>query len=308
MSDTPGAAAPTISVIIPTRNRRTQLGECLTALTEQAYPRDDFEVIVVDDGSAQTLDDVVHAFRDRLHVRLIRQQQQGPAAARNRGIAEARGRIVAFTDDDCRAAPEWLGALARRFECTGERLVGGQVHNALTSNPFAITSQLIHDLAYSHHNPDGSAQFFATNNLAATREGLVRLGAFDPGFAIASEDRDLCARWRESGHELVYAPEAQVAHAHHLTLSSFWAQHFRYGRGAWRYHAALRRRGQGRFARDLSFHAQFLRRAGTPLKTRGNAVSVALLLGVWQIANLTGFIFEAVASRLISRGPAAKIS
>jgi GT2 family glycosyltransferase len=263
---------------------------------------------VVDDGSTQPLDGVIAPFAGHLHVRVVRQVQQGPAAARNRGIAEARGRIVAFTDDDCRPAPEWLSALAACFQPPGERLVGGQVRNALDKNPFAITSQLIHDLAYAHHNANDSARFFATNNLAATRATLVRLGAFDAGFAIASEDRDLCARWHENGHELMFAPQAIVSHAHHLSLRRFWVQHFRYGRGAWRFHSALRRRGHGRFARDLGFHARFLKRAGAPLKARGNVVPVALLLGVWQVANLAGFIFEAVASRLPSRGPAAKIS
>jgi glycosyltransferase involved in cell wall biosynthesis len=294
--------------VIPTRNRPAQLGECLTSLAAQTFPRSDFEVIVVDDGSTQPLDGVIASFASRLQLRVIRQIQQGPAAARNRGIAEAGGRVVAFTDDDCRAAPDWLSELARYFQSPGERLVGGQVQNALEKNPFARTSQLIHDLAYAHHNANGSARFFATNNLAATRTGLVRLGAFDAAFAIASEDRDLCARWHENGYELMFAPQAIDSHAHHLTLRRFWVQHFRYGRGAWRFHSALRQRGHGRFARDLGFHAQFLRRAGAPLKARGNVVSVALLLGVWQVANLAGFIFEAGASRLPSRGPAAKIS
>jgi GT2 family glycosyltransferase len=303
------AKRPTIAVVIPTRDRHAQLKECLTALAAQTYPRTAFEVIVVDDGSYQPLDAVVGAFAGRLAVRVIRQERQGAAAARNGGIAAARAPILAFTDDDCRPAPDWLDRLALRFETNGTLLVGGRVLNALSDNAFSVTSQLIHDLAYAHHNTDASqAQFFATNNLAASADALVRLGGFDVRFAIASEDRDLCARWHESGHRLVYAEDALVAHAHRLTLRRFWIQHFRYGRGAWRFHQSLRHRGRGRFLRDLGFHARFLRRAGPPLKQRDRALPVVLLLAVWQLANLVGFVFEAIASRLPSRGPAAKIS
>jgi glycosyltransferase involved in cell wall biosynthesis len=300
---------PTITVVVPTRDRPAQLAECLTALANQTYPRTAFDVIVVDDGSAQPLDAVVRGFADRLIVQVIRQRGRGAASARNRGIAAAKASVLAFTDDDCRADPDWLARLAEHFQQPGERLVGGRVVNALDDNAFSATSQLIHDLAYQHHNaPGAQASFFATNNLAASREGLVRLGGFNEAFTVASEDRDLCARWHESGREMTYAHDALVSHCHRLTLTRFWTQHFRYGRGAWRFHQALRQRGHGRFVRDLGFHARFLGRAGPPLKERRSAGAVLLLLIVWQVANLAGFIFEASASRLPSRGPSAKIS
>ncbi|MGQ0640602.1 MAG: glycosyltransferase family 2 protein [Gemmatimonadaceae bacterium] len=300
---------PTIAVVVPTRDRPRQLTECLTAIAEQTYPPTAFRVIVVDDGSSQPLDAVVARFTDRIDVRVIRQKPLGAAAARNTGIAAARASVLAFTDDDCRPAPDWLARLAERFERSGALLVGGRVVNALSDNAFAVTSQLIHDLTYAHHNAAGAeSRFFATNNLAVSRDAVVRVGGFDEGFDVASEDRDLCARWHESGHPLVYAADALVAHAHHLTLRRFWTQHFRYGRGAWRFHQELRRRGRGRFMRDVGFHASFLRRAGPPLKRRDGSAAVVLLLGVWQVANLVGFVFEAMASRLPSRGPAAKIS
>jgi glycosyltransferase involved in cell wall biosynthesis len=303
------AERPAITVVVPSRDRPAQLEECLTALAAQTYPPSAFEVIVVDDGSSAPLDALVDRFADRLQARVIRQERLGAAAARNSGIAAARAPVLAFTDDDCRPDRDWLSRLAERFQRSGDLLVGGRVVNALCDNPFSVTSQLIHDLAYAHHNSDGAqARFFATNNLAATTDGLVRLGGFDVGFAVASEDRDLCARWHESGAALVYAPDALVAHAHRLSLAEFWMQHFRYGRGAWRFHESLRRRGRGRLVRDLGFHAHFLGRAGEPLKQRDGPLLVVLLLAVWQVANLAGFVYEAAVSRLPSRGPAAKIS
>jgi GT2 family glycosyltransferase len=298
-----------MGVIVPTRDRPAQLRECLTALVAQTYPRAEFEVIIVDDGSAQPVDPVARDFRDRIDVRVIRQERQGAAAARNNGIAAARAHILAFTDDDCLPAPDWLARLAQRFQSADALMVGGRVVNALDDNPYSATSQLIHDLAYAHHNDSGpQAQFFATNNLAASTEALVRLGGFDTRFSVAAEDRDLCARWHEAGHALVYAEDALVSHAHHLTLRRFWTQHFRYGRGAWRFHQSLRQRGRGRFLRDVGFHTRFLGRAGRPLRQRDRALSVVVLLVIWQVANLCGFAFESAASRLPSRGPATKIS
>lgn len=299
------------AVVIPTCDRPAQLAECLTSLAQQTYPRRAFEVIVVDDGSRTPIADVVAQFADRLDVRVIRQERAGPGAARNRGIVATGATVLAFTDDDCCAAPDWLERLGEHFEQPVELLVGGRVTNALRDNVFAVTSQLIHDMAYAHHNAEGGgARFFATNNLAVTGDALVRLGGFGLDFPLASEDRDFCARWHESGRVLAYAPDATVSHAHRLTFARFCAQHFRYGRGAWRFHRALRQRGRGRFLRDLGFHARFLRTAGPALSSRNGhgAVTVGALLVVWQIANLAGFVFEAIAHRLPSAGPAAKIT
>src|SRR6266480_5580198 len=99
------------SIIVPTHNRPQQLAACLDSLAGLDFPRDRFEVVVVDDESAKPLDAVVSPFRERLHLVLVRQKQAGPAAARNRGSTEARGCYLAFTDDDCRADSAWLRRL-----------------------------------------------------------------------------------------------------------------------------------------------------------------------------------------------------
>src|SRR5262245_35313420 len=96
---------PFISVIIPTYERVGQLSVCLGALVAQDYPRDHFEVLVVDDGSATSPEAGVDAFRDRLNVQFLTQRHAGPATARNFGAAHAKGDFLAFTDDDCVPAP-----------------------------------------------------------------------------------------------------------------------------------------------------------------------------------------------------------
>jgi len=105
---------PDFSVIVPTYNRPRELADCVASLARQEYPRDQFEVIVVDDGSAVSPAAVIAPFRNCLNVEVHRVTNGGPGAARNRGAHLARGRILAFTDDDCRPSPNWLKMLAAR--------------------------------------------------------------------------------------------------------------------------------------------------------------------------------------------------
>jgi GT2 family glycosyltransferase len=285
---------PLFSVIVPTYGRPGQLALCLQAVAQLHYPREHFEVIVVDDGGALPLDEVIAAFRDRLDVTLLRQAHAGPAAARNTGAAHAAGRIFAFTDDDCWPARDWLQALQLRFAPAPHQMVGGRTYNALPANPYSTASQVIIDLVYGYYNADpGRARFFASNNLAVPADLFRAVGGFDMTFTT-SEDRELCDRWRHRGYRMTYAPEAVVYHAHALTLRTFWWQHFNYGRGAFRFHRIRARRGSGRFRQELKFYTRLpslLRRSLAQERGRRLLLLPALLL-VWQGANTAGFLWE----------------
>src|SRR5919201_2228834 len=99
---------PSISVIIPALNASGTIDRCLVALSRQSLPRTSFEVIVVDDGST---DDTAALARRRGAVVLRLDQNRGPAAARNAGLAIARGDLIVFTDADCEPAPNFVAAL-----------------------------------------------------------------------------------------------------------------------------------------------------------------------------------------------------
>jgi GT2 family glycosyltransferase len=289
---------PTFSIIVATRARPAQLADCLRSLAALAYSRDEFEVIVVDDGSPTTMDNVVTAVRGLMTVILLRTSHAGPAAARNAGARAARGRFVAFTDDDCRVASDWLKGLNARLCHTPDRMVGGSVINKLVDNNYAVTSQIILDAVYAHYNSDPEdASFFASNNMAMSAELFHKLGGFDEGFPrAAAEDRDICNRWRHAGHKMTYAPDSVVYHSHEMTMPGFCRQHFNYGRGAWQYHARRAQRGSGRISNDLSFHAhlpRLLRRPLSELQPR-QKIAVAGLLAVWQVANAAGFFCQAL--------------
>jgi len=282
---------PLFSVVIPTYARPRQLGECLEALARTQLPDESFEVIVVDDGSTMPPESVVQRFRERLDISLLAAAHGGPAAARNHGVARARGRFLAFTDDDCRPEPKWLHALAARFACVPNHIVGGRTLNALTRNPYAATSQLILDVVYAFYNDHGTeARFFASNNLALAADRFRAVGGFDPRFST-SEDREFCDRWLREGYGMTYAPEALIYHAHPLSLRRFWWQHFGYGRGAYRFHHIREQRGAGRFRPDLPFYRRLLAAPFVAQRWPPMPISAALVL-LSQLANCAGFLCE----------------
>ncbi|MDQ3650687.1 MAG: glycosyltransferase family 2 protein, partial [Acidobacteriota bacterium] len=138
---------PHISIIIPTYARPRQLAACLAALSELDYPRERFEVIVVNDGGEIFLSEMA-PFRQQINVTLITQPNAGPATARNTGAAQAEGEFLAFTDDDCAPARDWLQALANRFATIPDQLIGGRTLNALDDNLCSTASQLLIDYLY----------------------------------------------------------------------------------------------------------------------------------------------------------------
>jgi GT2 family glycosyltransferase len=257
---------PLFSVIVPTHGRPLRLALCLAALAGQTYPHQRFEVIVVDDGSPLALDGVVAQARRTLDIRLLRQAQQGPAAARNAGVTVARGTFLVFTDDDCAPGPGWLAHLATALLANLGAAAGGQFVNAFPGNPYAATSQWVVDYLYRSYNRECThAGFLASNNLAAPADAFRTLGGFDTAYPYAAgEDRDWCDRWRHAGRRLVYVPDAVVHHLPRLDFGRFWQQHFRYGRGAYRFHRA---------------RAQ---RAGTRMRIAPARLYIGLLSAAWR--------------------------
>jgi GT2 family glycosyltransferase len=283
-------------VIIPTYARPETLRACLESMAALDFPRNQFEVTVSDDGSPTPLEPVVASFRDRLRITFVSHSQprSGPSAARNRGAGRAAGRYLAFIDDDCIAAPDWLTALAGRFARTPDHLIGGAIVNALPGNPFSTATQLIVAYVYAHYERQGSGEhLFNTNNLAVPAERFRELVGFCESLRTG-EDYDFCDRWLKAGYRTTYAPEAVVRHAHKLTLAGFCRQHFNYGRGAlaWRLRIA-RRTGKPLRGENPRFYWHLLR---YPL-TRGSGARgwvQALLVALSQTATAAGVLCEAV--------------
>ena len=276
------------SVIIPTYNRPQQLVNCLAALAKQRYSSDRFEVIVVNDGGV-SLNEAVEPFEEQLNLVLVDQENTGPAQARNRGAAVAKGDFLAFTDDDCRPAADWLQQLAKHCENVPNSLAGGQTLNSLLGNKCSVASQMIVDLAYQYFNPQPEqAHFFAANNMVFPRKHFLNMGGFHPGF-ITSEDREICDRWLRTGRPMHYLSAAKIYHAHNLTLASFWKQHRSYGEGAFRYHTIRTKRGEPPFSPDFSFFRQLFTYPFSQMAPH-RAIQVAGLMVLSQFASFVGYL------------------
>jgi GT2 family glycosyltransferase len=299
--------APLVSVVIPTFARVQPLRACLDALARQTVRPADVEVVVVDDGSPVPAEGLAAEFASRLRLLVVRQDNAGPAAARNRGVREAAGALVAFTDDDCLPRPDWLERLVAAEAGHPGALVGGTTVNGLPDNVYAATSQLIVDLVYEHFNADpDDAYFFTSNNMLCRRDRLLAIGGFDASYERAgAEDRDLCDRWRAAGLRLVWRTDAVIEHRHPQSLRKFVELHYRYGRGAHRYQHLRRARGTGTMREDVGFHGTLPRRVWNHLgrpRTPWQSLRIGAALAVWQVANAVGFAAEACAS--LGRRPA----
>jgi glycosyltransferase involved in cell wall biosynthesis len=286
-------SGPDFSIVIPTYERPQALLRCVGALEklEAGGPR--FEVLVVDDGGGSALPRLLEPLRARLPLTLLRQEHAGPGAARNLGVSAARGRWVAFTDDDCMPEPGWLAGFAGAFARVPDGGLGGRTLNLLGANLYATATQLLVDYVSQPHPGAGPPRFFASSNLAFPAEPLRALGGFDASFPFAAgEDRDLCERWLAAGHPLAGVPDAVVRHDHPLGLARFCRMHHRYGRGARRFRRKLAARDGGRVRLEpAGFYVGLLLAplAAAPAR-RAAPLCAALLLS--QLCHAAGYAWE----------------
>jgi glycosyltransferase involved in cell wall biosynthesis len=206
-----GASDPAASVVVPTHNRARRLEALLRSLREQTIGADRFEVIVVDDGSTDGTDVVLAAETATgiLSLRTIRHATpSGPTAARNAGIAIARGPLIAFTDDDCIAEPGWLAAGIAAWDQEPMRFVQG------ATTPIEAEKHLLGPRSYSYEITEADDDY-QTCNIFYPRELLSLLGGFDMELfsRFGGEDTDLAWRALAAGAQPVFARDAEVHHA-----------------------------------------------------------------------------------------------
>jgi GT2 family glycosyltransferase len=288
---------PTFTVIVPTYRRPDKLAACMAGLANQDLQKSDYEIVVVDDdgktNAARRILDNTHG----VTCRLATQNHLGPAAARNVGASIAEGRYLAFTDDDCRPAPNWLNVLKTHIARNeAPVLIGGKVINSLKDDPFASAGQALVDFLYGYFNRDPQdALMLTSNNFCLPADAFHAVGGFDTAFLGAGgEDRELCMRWSHSGHRLVYAEDAIVYHSHDMTLYKFIRQHLAYGRGA----AVLRRRAvDGGFGpiplEPASFYWNLLCYPRT-VEALSRPWTTSVLFAISQAANGAGYFYTRI--------------
>lgn len=201
---------PFVSVIIPVYNEQERLKKCLSALEEQTYPKNLYEVIVVDNASKQDIKSVVKQFGQALTTY---ESRPGSYIARNQAISLAKGEVLAFTDADCIPAPDWIETgvinLLHHPNCG---LVAGKIE-LFFKNPSKPTIAELYDsfmVGFPQHEfvQEG---FGATANLFTFRQVMDKVGGFD-GKLKSSGDKEWGQRVHAAGYELCYADDTCVAH------------------------------------------------------------------------------------------------
>ena len=222
------------SVVVPVRNGAAVLRGCLDALAAQTLPPDD--VIVVDNGSTDGSGDLARAHP--VVTRVVVERQPGSYAARNAGIAVARGLLLAFTDADCRPYPDWLEQGHRALRHGPASVAGGDVVAELSARP-TIWERYDRATYLDQGRAIRDEGYAATANLFVSRGVLQAVGWFDPRLR-SSGDLEWGQRATSMGHRIVHVPEAKVAHLTRRTAGETWRLHRRLGAG-WR---DLAREGQ----------------------------------------------------------------
>ncbi|MEH2171311.1 glycosyltransferase [Nostoc sp.] len=216
---------PKVSVIVCAYNAERTMDSCLASLKELNYPN--YEVIVVNDGSSDRTLEITQHYD---YVRLINQENKGLSVARNVGMAAATGEIVAYTDSDCMADPDWLTYLVAKFLSSGLGAVGGPnlspPEDSLVPACVAVSPGVPTHILLS----DEVAEHIAGCNMAFRREVLQEINGFNPIFRTAGDDVDICWRLQDRGYTIGFSPTAIVWHFRRNTVAAYLKQQQGYGK------------------------------------------------------------------------------
>ena len=222
-----------VSVVIPAYNQKRTLQAAIESLRNQSYPKDKYEVIVVDDGSSDGTQQWVRAYQQdcSCSLRYFYQENKGPAAARNLGIRNALGDIIAFIDSDCIASYSWIEKLVNGYDDDRVAGIGGTIKARPT---FSKISRYCAYVKMNEQPPidDTGITYLITGNASFRKKCLDLVRGFDERYNSAGgEDPDLCYRLKEQGYIFKYNRGAIVYNHHKERLGEFLKTYFNYGKG-----------------------------------------------------------------------------
>lgn len=289
--------SPRVSVIIPHYNDLEGLDACLTALTAQTCPADTFEIVIADNNSPQGAAAVEAAINGRARLVIITEKGAGPA--RNGAVAAARGEILAFTDADCRPAPNWLevglAALSRHD------IVGGRV-DVFVTDPQHPTAAEAFDALFGFDNQAMVLDkgFTVTANQFCARALFNSVGGFMTG---VSEDVEWSHRARAKGFTLGYADDAIVDHPARKTWEELEAKWLRVDSETFQLHLMYGKSRAVWLARCLAlpasaiFHTpKLLMFKKLPLAGRFRGVGMLFRVRLWRSLNCLRLLRSAATS------------
>lgn len=215
---------PHISVIVPVYNGQETIGECIRSLLRLAFAREDFEILLVDNASTDGTSDILARYSDG--VRVLYEGKRGAAAARNRGLFNARGKVVAFTDADCIVEKDWLHEIVSPLKDHSIGVAGGRILSRRPCNEIEMFGERIHD----HYKAINVCRppYTVTANWSSRLSVIKEAGFFDENL-LKNQDSELAYRIVQCGYRLVYVPEAVIYHRNRSTLLGLFKEGYVHG-------------------------------------------------------------------------------
>jgi GT2 family glycosyltransferase len=223
-----------VSVVVATYNRGALLKDLLADLAAQTYPADDFEVIVIDDGSKEPVVPLLEGYSAPYKLTVKAQKNAGAAAARHHGVELAEGEIVVITDDDMKLVPEFLAEHVKAHDA-GATVVLGQIAPAPGLERMPVferfhayqLDRFVEGVRRGRIKVRGV--HVCTGNLSFRRADYLAVGGFDRSLG-RSEDRELGIRLEKAGGKLVFSEAAKCIHeSDHADLKVWLKRAFNYG-------------------------------------------------------------------------------
>lgn len=229
------AVRPFFSVVVPTFNRLERLRHVIAALEQQTFASEDYEVIVISDGSTDATEDYLKTLRSGMRLRWFTQANRGPAAARNVGVQNAVGEFIVFIDDDLVPEPQLLREHARSHREAGNDVV--VLGPLLTPECFEMKPWVRweQEMLMKQYNAllrgdwSATARQFYTGNASLRRSHVLAAGGFDEGFRRA-EDVELAYRLAEKGIGFVFNMQAAGMHFAERSFRAWLDAAYTYGR------------------------------------------------------------------------------
>jgi len=215
---------PNVSVIVPVYNAEKAIQICVHSLLALDYPKGNLELVFVNNRSTDNTHRLLSGFSEQ--IKILHEMKKGPAAARNKGILNSSGEIIAFTDADCSVDKNWLKKIVKPLQDESIGIVGGKILSKRPCNKIEEFGENIHDhgKAINEFKPP----YVITMNWASRRSVITEVGLFDESFTRC-EDVDLSHKIMQADYRLVYQPEAIIYHGNEKTLSGLFIEGFKHG-------------------------------------------------------------------------------
>jgi len=213
-----------VTIIVPVYNAEKTIEDCIKSILSLDYPKEKLELIFVDNKSTDNSNDILNKYKS--DIKIFFEKKRGPAAARNKGLQNVSGNIVAFTDSDCTVDKDWLKKIIFPLEDERVGISGGKILAKIPFNKIEKFGESIHnhEAAINQFKPP----YVITMNWASRLQVLKDMNFFNAEF-IRCEDVDLSHRIYISGYKIVYTPDAIVYHRNEKTFPRLFREGYLHG-------------------------------------------------------------------------------